>query len=334
MKSNTVAIDMGSSNTGIYRVGMGIVLYEPSVVALSRDEKRKVKEVGLEAKKLVGRASDSTEVVWPVFESEIEDEAAAVAMLELFLNKITLSKLSARPDVVLSVPCGADVTAVRRFERVLTGADVTSYSIVESPVLTAIGLGLPLSSQPVFIIDIGGGSTEIAAVSGDGIICGISVNMGGLSIDAMVSNHIEEMFDLKIGSLTAEKLKLSVGSLYYDDNVSMVVNGRDVFTGRPRAVSVCSGDIARPIAAFFDKIFQITGMVMAKLPAEVSADIRRTGVYFAGGVSKTVGLEEYFSEKMGMKANISDKGDVASLLGGGMLASSRQLLEKYKLNKR
>lgn len=334
MKSNMVAIDMGSSNTGIYQVGMGIVLYEPSVVALSNDEKRKVKEVGLDAKKLVGRASDSTEVVWPIFESEVEDEEAAIAMTELFLNKITPGRLSARPNVVLSVPCGADVSAVRRFEHVLTEADVTKYSIVESPILTAVGLGLPLSSQPVFIIDIGGGSTEIAAVSGDGIICGINVNMGGLSIDAMVANHIEEAFNLKIGSLTAEKLKLSVGSLYYDDNVSMVINGRDMTTGRPRALSVCSGDIAHPVATFFDKIFQITGMVMAKLPAEVSADIRRTGVYFAGGVSKTVGLEEYFDKKMGMRANIFDKCDVATLLGGGMIASSKQLLEKYKINKR
>lgn len=334
MKSNIVAMDMGSSNTGIYQVGMGIVLYEPTVVALERDGKRRVKEVGLEAKKLVGRASDSTEVVWPIFESEIDDEQAAAAMTERFLNKITLRKLSARPEVVLSVPCGADATTIRRYEKLMLACDVNDYSIVEAPVLTAVGLGIPLSSKPAFIIDVGGGSTQIAAVSGDGMICGISVNMGGLSIDAMIAAKIEETFDLKIGSLTAERLKLAVGSLYRDDNLSMVVDGRDVFSGRPRAEEVNSSDIAAPIAAFFDKIFEITEMVMAKLPAEVSADVRRTGVYFSGGVSATAGLEEYFTARMGMKANIGDKGDVAALLGGGVLASNARLLAKYRMNKR
>ena len=334
MKSNIIALDMGSSDTGIFQVGTGVVLYEPSVVALERGGKKRVKEVGLEAKKLVGRASDSTDVVWPVFESEIDDEEAAIAMTERFLNKITLSRLSARPEVVLAVPCGADSSAMRKFEKVLLGCDVNTFSMVESPILTAAGLGLPLTSQPSFIIDIGGGSTQIAAVSGDGIICGISVNMGGLSIDSMIASKIEQDLELKIGSLTAEKLKLAVGSLYRDDNLTTIVNGRDVYSGRPRAESVSSVDIAAPVSAFFDKIFEITDMVMAKLPAEVSADVRKTGVYFSGGVSMTVGLEEYFTARTGMKANVSDKGDVAALLGGGVLASNPALLAKYRLNRR
>ena len=332
MKNNGVCIDMGSSKTAIYQKGTGIVLCEPSVVTLTRGDRKKIKEVGVNAKKLLGRVSDNSEVVRPIFESVVEDGFSASAMTEVFLNRITLSKLSARPYVLMNVPCGVDTTALRRFERVLKEADVTDYDFVESPILTALGLGIQLTSSPSFIIDIGGGTTEIAAVSADGIICGISVNMGGISIDKMLKYYVEETFNLKIGDLTAEKLKLSIGSLYGDDELSMIVDGSDLYTGRPHAESLMGKDILKPITAFFDKIFQITGMVMAKLPAEVAADVRRSGVYLSGGTSKMVGLEEYFYEKMGMRANISDNPEFAVVNGGGIMLNDKGLLNKLKID--
>ena len=332
MRTNSVCIDMGSSKTTIYRKDVGIVLREPSVVTLSRDEKRAIKEVGANAKKLVGRVSDNSEIVKPVFESLVEDEFSASGMIDVFLNKITLHKLSARPSVLMNVPCGIDSTGLRRFERVLKDADVTDYNLVESPILTALGLGIPLTSSPSFIIDIGGGTTEIAAVSSDGIICGISVNMGGISIDRMLKYYIEEAFSLKIGDLTAEKVKLTIGSLLGDDELTMIVDGSDLYSGRPRAESMMGKDVLKPISAFFDKIFQIAGMVMAKLPAEVAADVRRSGVYISGGVSKMVGLEDYFYEKMGMRANIAENGEYTVALGGGILLSDDGMLERYKIN--
>ena len=327
---NTVAIDLGSSNTVIYQAGTGIVLYEPSVIALDR-EKRVVKEVGLEAKKLIGRSSDSTEVVTPVFESEVGDSQALTLMLERFLNKITLRKLSARPKVVMNVPCGSDVTTLRKFEKVLKECDVTDFSFVESLILTAYGLGLNMSMAPNFIVDIGGGTTEIGAVSGDGILCGISVNMGGMSLDSMIQSFMESSFGLKIGRLTAEKVKLTVGSLLEGDNVQMIVNGSDGATGRPRAVSVTSRDLLPPIKVFYDKVFEIVQMVMAKLSAEVAADIRRAGVYFSGGGSKLVGVEEYFRKMLGMRANVFDSAEVAACQGGGVLAMDKNLLDKYMI---
>ena len=330
---NTVAISLGSSNTSIYQAGTGIVLFEPSVVALEK-EGRTLKEVGSEAKRLIGRSSDSTEVITPVFESEVGDKKALVVMLEAFLNKITLHRLSARPKVVLSVPCGADVTTVRKFERVLAECDVSDYDFVESLILTAYGLGLNMSMTPSFIVDIGGGTTEIGAVSSDGVLCGISVNMGGLSLDAMIQAFMEESFGLNIGRLTAEKVKLTVASLIEGDNVSMIVNGSDASSGRPRAVSITSSDVLRPVQVFYDKIFEIVQMVMAKLSAEVAADIRRTGVFFSGGGSKLVGLEDYFRKRLGMRANVFDTAEVAVCLGGGMLANDKKLLEKYKIKRK
>ena len=330
---NVIALDLGSSNTVIYQVGTGIVLFEPSVVALDR-EKRVVKEAGVEAKKLIGRSSDSTEVVTPVFESEVGDSQALALMLERFLNKITVKKLSARPKVVMNVPCGADVTTVRKFENVLRMCDVTDYDFVESLIPTAFGLGLSMTMAPNFIVDIGGGTTEIGAVSSDGILCGISVNMGGMSLDSMIQSYMEESFGLKIGRLTAERVKLTIASLLKGDNVSMVVNGSDGATGRPRAVSITSRNVFQPVKVFYDKVFEIVQMVMSKLSAEVAADIRRNGVYFSGGGSKMVGLEDYFREKLGMSANIYDTAEVAACQGAGILAMDKKLLDKYMIIRR
>lgn len=335
MRNNVIAVDMGSSSTAIYQVGTGVVLYEPSVVALSTDAKRRVKEVGKDAKSLIGRTSDSTVVLSPIFESEIEDESAATAMCERFLNKVTLRKLSARPQVIFSVPCGIELPAIRKFEKMLIACDVSNYSFVEAPILAAIGMQIPIAdSSPCFVVDIGGGSTDIAAVSLDGVICGVNVNMGGISIDAMMQSFVEERFGLLIGALTAEKLKISIGSLIDGENTQMVINGRDVETGRPRAQKVDASEISQPIHIFFDKIFQIMGMVMAKLPAEVSADIRKNGVYFSGGVSKTAGLEDYFRLSMGIRANVCENPELSVIVGGGTVAANKTLLEKLRINKR
>ncbi len=331
MKSNVIAIDLGSSKTAIYRADAGLALFEPSVVALERDEKRTLKSVGNDAKKLIGRAAESTEVVMPIYESLISDEKATATMLETFINRITLHRLSARPSVIMNVPCGINIEELKKFDRVLQECGVSQVSFVESPILTAIGLGLPLSSSPIFLIDIGGGTTEISAISSDGVICGMSVNIGGRSIDQMISYFIEDNYMLKIGELTAETIKHSIGSLLEGDQMTMIVNGSDTITGRPKAISLSSSDMQMPIITFFDKIFQIVGMVMAKLPAEVAADIRRSGVYFSGGVSKIVGLEEYFNKKMGMRANLSTKGEIAALYGAGFLTTDNKLLKKYMI---
>ena len=236
MKKPSLSIDMGSSNTNIYQLGAGVVLSEPSVVAISEGGGRKVKAIGVEAKKMIGKTVDGTVVLSPIFEARVEDERAATAMLENFLNKVTIRRLGARPDVLFAVPCGAENSAIKKYERVLNECDVFNVHFVESPVLTALGAGVPLTdSNPCFVIDIGGGTTTIAAVSLGGTISGINVNMGGKSIDKMLIARIEEEFGLKIGALTAEKLKIQVGSLLEKDNTTTVVNGRDVESGKPRA---------------------------------------------------------------------------------------------------
>ena len=335
MRNNVIAIDMGSVNTNIYKLGEGIVLMEPSVVARSTSPKGKVKAVGTEAKKLIGKTASSSAVVFPIVEGQVDDDKFATEMIETFLNKITLSRLGFRPQVVLSVPCGIEADEIRRFEKVLNGAGVYNISYVESPILTALGLQLPISeSTPFFIIDVGGGTTNIAAVSLDGVIAGASVNMGGKNIDATIIKHLEDYFDLKIGILTAECIKMEIGSLLENDSMRMEVNGRDTYTGKPRSVSIGTEDIIIPIRAFFDKIFEITEMIMAKLPAEVSAEIRRSGIYFAGGTSKIPGLEYYSNEKLAIRATCFENPETATVVGGGIVAGDKDLLKKLRLNRK
>ena len=193
MRNNAIAIDMGSVNTVIYQLGSGVVLSEPSVVALSVNGKSSIRAVGSEAKKLIGKTAETTKIVFPIVEGEIADVKNATAMTENFLNKITLRKLSLRPKALVSVPCGIENDEIKKYAKVLSGAGVYNADFVESPILTALGLGIPVSeSTPCFIVDVGGGTTNIAAVSLDGVIAGVNVNMGGRNVDAMIINRIAD----------------------------------------------------------------------------------------------------------------------------------------------
>ncbi len=335
MRNNAIAIDLGSVNTVIYQLGSGVVLSEPSVVALSVNGKSSIRAVGSEAKKLIGKTAETTKIVFPIVEGEIADVKNATAMTENFLNKITLRKLSLRPKALVSVPCGIENDEIKKYAKVLSGAGVYNADFVESPILTALGLGIPVSeSTPCFIIDVGGGTTNIAAVSLDGVIAGVNVNMGGRNVDAMIINRIADLFGLRIGMLTAEKIKTQIASLIEGDATRTVINGRDIESGKPRSVSVSASDVLLPVAAFFDKIFEIASMVMAKLPAEVSAEIRRSGVYFSGGVSRLPGLDGYFRENMAIRANVFEDPEMTAAIGGGILLGNEKLLKKVRIEKK
>lgn len=335
MRNNAIAIDLGSVNTVIYQLGSGVVLSEPSVVALSVNGKSSIRAVGSEAKKLIGKTAETTKIVFPIVEGEIADVKNATAMTENFLNKITLRKLSLRPKALVSVPCGIENDEIKKYAKVLSGAGVYNADFVESPILTALGLGIPVSeSTPCFIIDVGGGTTNIAAVSLDGVIAGVDVNMGGRNVDAMIINRIADLFGLRIGMLTAEKIKTQIASLIEGDATRTVINGRDIESGKPRSVSVSASDVLLPVAAFFDKIFEIASMVMAKLPAEVSAEIRRSGVYFSGGVSRLPGLDGYFRENMAIRANVFEDPEMTAAIGGGILLGNEKLLKKVRIEKK
>ncbi len=335
MNNNTMAINIGSVNTSIYRQGFGVVLFEPSVVAVSAGDKKKVKAVGTEAKQLIGKTADATQIIMPIEEGQVADEKVAIDMLSNFINKTALKKFGLRPTVILAVPCGLENVEIKKYEKILNAAGIFNIEYVEAPILTALGIGAPISeSDPCMIIDFGGATTSMAAVSLDGVIAGINVNMGGNTIDAMIMDYIEKFFNLKVGRLTAEKIKMQIGSLYENDTTRIKVSGRDISTGKPRSVSLGAHDVIVPIKLFFDKVFEIADKFMAKLPAEVSAEVRRQGVYFAGGTSLIVGLVDYFRENMAIKANITEEPELATVIGGGIVAGDKNLLKKLRINKK
>lgn len=323
-----LAIDFGTSATKIYRLGNGVVLSEATCVTVGRDTGR-VHAFGNDAKKLLGKTAD-TEVVFPVYEGEIVDERLAGALLEYFLGKL---ERSFSVEALFCVPCGYSEEQRAKYLRAARMAGISRVSFAETPYLAALGQNVPISeSNPVFSIDIGAGKTSLAAFSLDGIIAGLSMNVGGNNMDVHIIDHIAQLYNLKIGSLTAEKLKNTVGSLYAGDHQSTVVQGRDVTTGKPRSVAVYSEDIYAPISGYMDTILEYAELILRKLPEEVSAAMCRSGVYLSGGVCSMPGLGDYVAERLQMESHVAAKPHMAVVLGGGRALGNPALLRKIRMD--
>ncbi len=333
MATEKLAIDFDSVYTNIYMLGGGLVLSEPTVAAVSQGEKGEVKAIGEDARRLIGKTAKNTKIVFPVFEGEIVNEKVAIGTLKAFLNKIGVKSALSGCQAIFSVPCGVTAEMIEKYNNVAKGCGISKVNYVEAPILSALGQRIPLNdSSPCFIIDMGGGTTNIAAVSLDGVIAGISVNFGGNKITTDIIDYIADSHGLQIGLLTAEKLKNETGSLDRNDELSAVVNGRDLKTGAPRAISIKASDIFEPVSRYFDKIAELSLSVLKKLPPEVSAEIRNAGIYVAGGASSVYGLSRYYGEKFGMKVNVAENGLMSVALGGGVAIGDSALLKKIAIN--
>lgn len=329
MPAQKFAVDFDSAYTNIYKLGSGLVLSEPTVAAVEEGEKGEVKAIGAEASRLIGKTGKNTAIVFPVFEGEIVNVKVAAGLLNGFLKKAGYKGFSLGASVLFSVPCGADYKMLEAYKEVASACGIGKVYFAETPVLSALGQRIPFTeSKPCFVIDMSGGVTNIAALSLDGIIAGVSANFGGNKISADLIDYIAERFNLQVGLLTAERLKREIGSLESGDALSAVVNGRDLSTGAPRALAVKAMEIAAPIKKYYDKIAEIAMSVLKKLPPEVSAEIRRSGLYVSGSESGVYGLEGYYQEKFGMKVTVAETGSAAAALGGGAALGDEELLKK------
>lgn len=327
-----LAVDFGSSTTHIYSIGNGIVLSEPTVLAVSSDKYSEIRALGIDAKRLVGKTAENTKVVFPVFHGEVASENFSRELLDHFMQKIEIG-YSDIVKAVFAVPTGIDSDSLKKYRKLAHAVGIKEVSFVEVPILSAVGQQIPLTDfTPYFIIDMGGGVTNIAAVSLDGIITGLSVNLGGCDIDAKLIDYIAEKYNLQIGLLTAEKIKNTIGSLLKKDISRMLVNGRDIEKGRPRSLSLSAQDVIEPIKMYFDKVAEFASSVFAKLPPEVSAEIRHSGLYISGGLAQMPGLEEYYEAKFGMKINVAEEPETATVLGGGMVLGNNELLTRLRVN--
>ena len=321
-----LAIDFGTSVTKIYKIGSGIVLAEATCVTVQK-ETGEIRAFGDEAKRLLGKTAEQTDVCFPVYEGEIVSERLAAALLGYFLGKISGRSFSV--EALFCVPCGCTRESREKYYRVAKSAGVSRVNFAETPFLSALGQDVPLSdSNPVFAMDVGAGKTSIAAFSLDGIIAGLTMNVGGNNMDIHVIDHVAETFNLKIGSLTSEKLKNTVGSLIERDGRSTIINGRDVTTGKPRSVAVSSEDVLFPVRVYVDKIVEYAEMILQKLPAEVSAAICKNGVVLSGGLCNLAGFADYIADKLQMETHVSGDPQMAIVLGGGRAVGNAALLRK------
>ena len=327
-----LAIDLGSSMTKIYRAdtSSGIVLAEPSCVAVAGEE-RQLKAIGKEAKNLIGKTAEYTSIVYPVYEGEIVDMPLATAMLKQFFARIGIKPSALRrAHVLISVPCGASHQLLTDYAALAEEVGLKKVFFVEQPYLAALGGGAVLSnSDPVFCIDVGGGVTNAAVVSADGLIAGISMNIGGNNMDANILAKVARVNKLKIGALTAERLKNEIGSLSPVARGTMVAEGSSVEQGKPAASPVQAADISDCIRVYIDKILEYAGAMLRTLPAEVAATVNRNGVYLSGGVIKIPYLAQYIGAKLEMRYHVCEEPQFATALGGGAVIHDKTLLNAF-----
>jgi MreB/Mrl family cell shape determining protein len=330
-----LAIDIGSYITKIYMYGCGVVLSEATCVAvesnvLNGEREFTIKAFGDRARALCGKAAMNTRIVNPVVEGDIAHVNLLAPLLTYFLEKIEITeRKAARTEVIFILPCGAKADLKEKYLDVASQCGIGRVYFTQTPFAAVLGHNVTLSdTSPVFCVDVGYGITNIAVFSLDGIISGLSVNLGGGNIDVHIMDLLAESFNLKVGALTAERVKNIAGSLLEDDNKIIVADGRNLKTGTPSSVAVNSSDIEGVITIYVDKIIEYVTLVLSKLPAEVASAVMHGGIYLSGGLTKMDGFPEYFSHKLGIPVNESEEPGLASVIGGGMILSSDYLLAK------
>ena len=331
-----IAIDFGPGVTKIYMPGCGVVLMESTCIAVEEYTERGEKKVGVKAcgdkaRALSGRAALNTHIVNPVAEGDIVHEQLAATLLEYFLEKIEIPyKKAKRTEAIFILPCGVKGEVRKKYVRLAENCGLGSVCFTQTPFAAVLGHNVEIGeSTPVFSIDIGHAITNIAAFSQDGIISGLSVNLGGGNIDVHLIDELAENYNLKIGGQTAERLKNTVGSLLDDDNKMAEVDGRELSSGAPSSVTVYSGQIYEVITTYIDKILEYALLVISKLPAEVASSIMHGGVYLSGGLLKMDGLSEYIGAKLKIPVNMTEEPQLASVIGGGTILASEVLLDKF-----
>ena len=326
-----LAIDMGSSMTKIYRAdtNSGIVLAEPSCVAVVTGEQ--IKAIGKEAKSLIGKTAEFTSIIYPVYEGEIVNMRLAEAMLKEFLSRIDVKASKLRgAQVLFSVPCGISEKALADYVALTEECGLKKVWFVEQPYLTALGAGAIISdSDPVFCLDIGGGVSNAAVISADGIIAGISMNVGGNNIDANIISRIASNSQLLVGALTAEKIKNEICSLSPSALGSVVAEGSSTQTCQPAAVPVQAADLTECVRVYINKVVEYALEVLRTLPAEVAATVNRNGVLLSGGVMKIPFVPQYIGSMLGMRYRLTEEPQFSAVLGGGVLLRDKVLLNKF-----
>lgn len=330
-----LGIDLGTTNTLVYLPGKGVVLNEPSVVAVSEQDNT-ILAIGFEAKEMIGKTPDSIIVYHPMKDGVIADYRVTEAMLRYFITK-TLGKYNLfKPDVMVSVPAGITSTERRAVVEAAVKAGASNAYVVKEPILAAIGAGIPIhESKGHMIMDIGGGTTDVAVIALGGIVASTSVKCAGNKIDLAIADYIKKTFNLAIGDRTAEAIKIKIGAaIPLEEELTITVKGRDFIQGLPRTAQISTNEIVRAIDKELRTMIGAIKDVLSQTPPELSADIIDEGIIMTGGSSQLRNLAELVYRRTGVKARVAEDSILCVVKGTGEALNHLDTYKKTIISKR
>ena len=334
--SNDLAIDLGTANTCVFVKGQGIVLNEPSVVAVKSDNKgsNRVLAVGNEAKKMLGRTPGNIIAIRPMKDGVIADFEITESMLRYFITQVHNSRRLVRPRIIISVPTGITQVEKRAVKESAQSAGAREVYLIEEPMAAAIGAHLPITEPTAnMVIDIGGGTTEVAVISLAGIVYSKSVRVGGDKMDESILQHIKRKYNLLIGLGNAEIIKQKIGSAYPGpyDNEQIEVKGRDLVSGIPQHITVNSEEIRKAISEQIDSVVQALHIALEQTPPELAADIVDRGIVLTGGGSLLKGLDQLLREETMLPITIVDDPLFTVVQGSGKVLDNLDILKEVTI---
>ncbi|MCS6856980.1 MAG: rod shape-determining protein [Sandaracinaceae bacterium] len=335
--SNDLAIDLGTATTLIYVKGRGIVSCEPSVVAVQTDSRggRRVLAVGSAAKEMIGRTPGNIQAIRPLRDGVIADFEITEAMLSYFIRRATNNRSTLiKPRIIICVPFGITEVEKRAVKESAEGAGAREVYLIEEPMAAAIGAGLPVTEPSGnMIVDIGGGTTEVAVISLSGIVYSQSIRVGGDKMDEAIIAYVKRKYNLLIGEQSAERIKCTIGNAYPGDEVeTMEVKGRDLVAGVPKTIVVTSDEIRDALSEPINAIVESVMTALENTPPELSADIVDKGIVLTGGGSQLKNLDVLLREETGLPVTLCDDPVSAVVLGSGKVLDHMELLREVTIS--
>ena len=330
--SSDLAIDLGTANTLVYARGKGIVVNEPSIVALNKNT-NEVEAVGKEAKEMLGRTPGNIVAIKPMKDGVIADFKVTEKMLNYFIQKAHNRKMLVRPRIVIGVPSEITQVEKRAVMDSAYRAKASEVYLLEQAMVAAIGAGLPITEPSGnMVVDIGGGTTDIAVISLSGIVYSRSVRMAGNQMDEAIMNYLKRKYNLLVGERTAEQIKMEIGSAYpLDKPLTMEIKGRNLIEGVPKTITVDDSEIREALSECVSTIMNAVRVALERTPPELSADISDRGIVLTGGGALLKNLDKRIREETGLPVSIADDPLCSVVLGTGKMLSDFKLLRKISI---
>ncbi len=330
--SNDLAMDLGTANTLVYAKGKGIVLREPSVVAVHASNGQ-VLAVGMEAKQMLGRTPGNIQAIRPMRDGVIANFEITEAMIRNFIQKVHNRKALVRPRIIIAVPSGITQVEKRAVRDSAESAGAREVYLIEEPMAAAIGVGLPVQ-EPLgnMIVDIGGGTTEVAVISMSGVVYSKSIRVAGDEMDEAIINYVKKKYNLLIGERTAEEIKIKIGAVHpTGNNETLEGKGRDLVNGIPKTLLILEEEVREALSETINMIIDVVKLALERTPPELAADIVDKGIILAGGGSMIKGLDELLREETGLPITVAEDPLSAVVLGSGKVLDEIEFLKKVSI---